>query len=69
MRVGEGYQENLGKQDAFQGLSGLRREALWRRLPALPSVGKRSFGLAEVLERRKEMKLRGETVLTHSSVR
>lgn len=38
-------------------------EALWGGLPGLPSMGKRPFGLAEFLERRKEMKLRRKTVL------
>lgn len=31
---------------------------IWRSLPGLPSVGKRQFGLAGFLERRKEMELR-----------
>lgn len=48
----------LSKQNALQAFVALGREAHWRSLPGLPSVGKSPSGLAEFLERRNEMKLR-----------
>lgn len=61
LRVGEGHQETLYKQHALQAPVAQERKSSGE--PSRSAVrGKTPFGLAEFLERWKEMKLRRKTV-------